>query len=192
MPGRTPAAALDAYYEPLRGALACLPGVASIVRPAGIGKVGDEGMWILNGPAGMDLGYGRVFAAQQAFAMVAAEDPSAGKFRITTKMYSYKLTVYGEDQWRMHWHPRAPAGSDREQRPHIHLPHNFKAHLPTPRMTLEKAIEWCFGFGVEPRCDDWTQRLTRAEEPHLQHRTWFDDPLRLIKSIVGASKKLKR
>lgn len=191
MPGRTPSAALEAYYQPLRDALACLPGAANIIRPQRIGKLGDEGMWILNGPAGMDLGSGRVFTAQQAFALVAAEDQSAGKFRITTKMYSYKLTVYGDDQWRMHWHPKSLAGSDREQRPHIHLPHDFKAHLPTPRMTLEKAIEWCFGYGVKPNCPDWTDRLTAAETPHIDHRSWFDNPVRLIRSVVGASRKRK-
>lgn len=191
MPGRTPTAALEAYYKPLRDALACLPGAANISCPQRITKIGDEGVWILNAPVGMILGAGIVFAARQRFALVEAKDKSAGKFRITTKMYSYKLTIYGEDQWRMHWHPKVPEGSDRESRPHIHLPHNFKAHLPTPRMTLEKAIEWCFGYGVSPNCKDWTDRLTRAESPHLEHRTWFDTSLRLIKNVVGASRKRK-
>lgn len=191
MPGRTPAAALDAYYKPLRDALSCLPGAANISCSDRITRLGDEGVWILNAPGGMILGSGVVFAARQAFALVEAADQSAGKFRVTTKMYSYKLTIFGEDQWRMHWHPQAQGGTDREQRPHLHLPPDFKAHLPTPRMTLEKAIEWCFGYGVKPNCPDWTDRLTAAETPHIDHRSWFDNPVRLIRSVVGASRKRK-
>ena len=59
-------------------------------------------------------------------------------------------------------------------------------------MTLEKAIEWCFGISVEPACEDRPTRLMRSEGPHIQHRTWFDSPRRVIQSILGASKKRGR
>ena len=43
-------------------------------------------------------------------------------------------------------------------------------------MTFENVIRWAIEFGVTRRHDDWENRLTLAETPHLLYRTWSDQP----------------
>jgi hypothetical protein len=55
-------------------------------------------------------------------------------------------------------------------------PVSSKSHLRTGRMTFETAIRWATEWGAEPRHEDWENRLTLAETPHLLYRSWSVDP----------------
>ena len=43
-------------------------------------------------------------------------------------------------------------------------------------MTFENAIRWAVDFGAEPLYDDWQDRLTLAETPHMLYRSWSATP----------------
>ena len=86
--------------------------------------------------------------------------------------YNYKLTLpEGGGAWRMHWHPGG--GSDVEFA-HLHLPPDFRRHLASERMPLEKAIQWCAQHDAPLTCDpdEAANRLMMIEAPHRLHRSW--------------------
>jgi hypothetical protein len=158
MPGRSPHAAIDAYIGPLQRAVSCLPGSGKIqILTTKIKKIGDQGAWVLNGgdDDGLHIpGLGSLSARQQ-FQLVATEPKPvaavAGKFRITTLSYRYKLTIDSEEI-RWDWHP---GGNSPEQRPHMHLSINPEAHLPCARTVFEDVVESCIALGATPTCPDW-------------------------------------
>ncbi|WP_009477409.1 hypothetical protein [Rhodococcus sp. JVH1] len=139
--------------------------------------MGDTGAWILNGATGMVLPRFGVFHAQQLFELVECDpkrfDLSAGKYRVSTRMYAYNLVA--DEGWKMQWHWH-PDGNSPEHRPHIHPTVNPKAHMPSGRHTLEDIVEGCIQLGAQPGCDDWAKRLLETSGPHKLYRTWVNDP----------------
>ena len=101
-------------------------------------------------------------------------DSTDGRIRVSTRMYQYKLSINGEDQWRIHWHPRGGP----VWRPHVHVLPDLTKHLPTGRITFEDAIEWCIELGATPTREDWGNILDASSAAHKLHRTWSDDPAR--------------
>lgn len=176
MPGRTAQEAVQNYIEPLRRALGCLDGYAQIRVSSRVDRVGDVGAWILNGPDGMELKNFGVLHAQQSFELVEADpekfDTSIGKLRVSTRMYIYRV-VHREWELRWHWHPE---GNSPEHRPHIHPSMDLKAHLPTPRFSLEEVVEACISLGARPAREDWSARLAETDGIHKLYRTWSNDP----------------
>ncbi|WP_330182751.1 hypothetical protein OHB26_03265 [Nocardia sp. NBC_01503] len=178
MPGRTPQEAVQNYIDPLKRAVGCLDGYSQIFVADRVGKVGSQGAWMLNGPEGMELkGFGTLFA-EQRFELVETDperfDISVGRFRISTRMYNYKLVREAEGiEIRWHWHP---VGNSHEFRPHIHPSFNLKAHMPSPRYSLEEIVESCISLGARPSCEDWQSRLLETDGIHKLYRTWSNDP----------------
>lgn len=125
----------------------------------------------------MDLkGFGRLHA-QQRFQLVYTDpkrfDISVGKLRVSTREYAYRIVHREGWEMRWHWHPE---GSSAEHRPHIHPSVNIKAHLPTPRYTLEEVVESCISLGARPSREDWQAQLAETGGIHKLYRTWSNDP----------------
>lgn len=183
MPGRTPAEAVRAFLEPLQSALAVLAHGKISTRGGQNPRVGTPQQWSLNDGGGVELltdnAEGLTLYAAMYWQVIEDERDGYGPYRVTTRGYDYSL-VQGDatEVWAMHWHP---SGSSWERLPHVHLgdvlfadtaPVSSKSHLRTGRMTFETAVRWCFQFGAEPLADDWDDRLTLAEAPHILHRSW--------------------
>lgn len=179
MPGRTPAEAVEAFLAPLRDAVNVLDDYSQILvsRRGGYRK-GETYSWVLCGPDGMRLsGLGR-FYAEMRFEIVDA-DPQKhdGPIRVSTRAYRYRLRIDGEaeDAWLIHWHP---TGNSPYKEPHLHLPNDFRRHLPTGRITFEKVIAWCIEFGARTRGSPQAalDQLALCEAAHLLYRSWSDTP----------------
>ncbi|MFF3179780.1 hypothetical protein ACFYVD_08010 [Rhodococcus pyridinivorans] len=182
MPGKSIHEAVDNYITPLRRAVLCLNSNAHIVLANRPHKVDDAGYWRLGDETGLRLKTRHDsrddwrFFAEQHFSAVEADpakvDPSLGKYRVTTTMYSYKLEVNGSPKWRMDWHPMRGVKAI----PHMHIEPNMKAHVPTGRQTLENAVWTCIDMGAVPACSDWESRLLESDFVHKLHRSWIDNP----------------
>lgn len=177
MPGHSPHEAEKNYLDPLQRAVSCLKGTAKIIHTKKTYHLHDQGSWMLNGPTGMELPKFGTFYAQQRYELVECDperfDYSLGRFRVSTRMYTYKLVANEGWEIRWHWHP---GGNSPEERPHIHPSMNLKAHLPTARQTLEEVVEGVIVLGAQARFDDWKDRLAVSDAIHKLHRTWVNDP----------------
>ncbi|MGH3863832.1 hypothetical protein [Actinokineospora sp.] len=182
MPGRTPEEAVDQFLGPLRRALKVLDGHARITLAAKGGfRKGQPYEWTLNAGQGMSLTQTGTFFASMRFEIVDSnpdehDEGHKGKFRCSTRAYNYKLaTPRGSDLWRIHWHP---VGVSPAKEPHIHLPPDLGRHLPTGRITFEKAIAWMIEYDAPLRLerDAALAELAEVEAGHLLNRTWSDRP----------------
>lgn len=179
MPGRTPQNAVDDFLRPLREAVRVLDGHCQFVIPRKGGFHKDvDYMWTLNSPKGMHLGTWGNFQAQMQFRIIDADrEQHDAPLRVTTLGYRYHhRRPDGTDSWRIHWHPH---GRSPVKGPHLHLPPTYDEHLPTGRITFEKAIAWCVDWGAPLRYgrQEALDRLAGAEAPHMLYRTWSDHPL---------------
>ncbi len=181
MPGRNPQEAVAEFLEPLREALRVLDGAANIsVSPKGGYRKRVRYAWVLNGASGLPLPPAGTFFAQMEFEVIDTDpeiDELGLPLRVTTKSYHYKLRDddAGQDHWRAHWHP---SGNSPVTWPHLHLPSDFKRHLPSERFTLENAIFWCAQYDAPLTCSmaEAEDRLVLAEAPHRLHRSWPPQP----------------
>lgn len=185
MPGRTPQAAYKAFVEPLGAALACVLRAPIICTPGGQKQLGRVHNLLIGHEAGsggyLALKGGRTkleMRARMQYEIIPCEDPAAGKYRVTTRAYEYSVrrqdTTVVVDY---HWHP-----GSKVKRPHAHMGNSElapsgvltnKDHLFGGRMTFESVVRTLIGeLGVAPMCDDWESVLDRAEQPHLDNRTW--------------------
>lgn len=172
MPGRTPPEAIKSYLTPLQAALSCL-GQVKLTLGSRPQKVGEYGFWNINAGIGIDTDVG-CFEASQRFQLIECppEERESGRYRITTLMYAYNLHMEaGTLSW--HWHPK---GKSTEARPHMHLPGDARGHYPTPRFTLEEAIEWVIQKGAVPARPDWQDQLILTGSVHRLYRSWHDSP----------------
>ncbi|MEV6646041.1 hypothetical protein [Amycolatopsis sp. NPDC051371] len=189
MPGHEPNEAVHEFLDPLEDAAAVLDGFSKllVLGKKGLYRVGQIYMWSLNGEAGMPLrsndgGDIGIFRAAMHFEVIEADPAKYGKpYRVTTRGYSYGLEekpkrgVAGNDLWRMDWHPNGRSPVDY---PHLHIAPNMKAHQPTPRLTFEKAVEWCIGFDAKLCCSpqEALSTLLLSETNHRLNRTWNERP----------------
>jgi hypothetical protein len=181
VPGRTEYEAVQNYLTPVIDGIRVLSPTAHLIPSPGSRNysVGAEGYWRLGDENGLALrsqdGRTLTFTASQAYRIVecdpAKHDMSLGCYRVTTTMYMYGLASEGSKLWDIHWHPD---GQGDEWRPHLHLPD--REHLPTGRLTIEDAVEWCVRFGVEPVVKDWENRLALSKGLHELHRSWSGTP----------------
>lgn len=188
MPGRTAPEAVSAFLGPIQQA-------ASVLGPCKITgtprystpRIGDEHEWSLCSGAGVDIrraegaprGRLRFFAAM-SWRLIEDDRPDYGPYRVTSTGYDYSLTADDDELWALHWHPN---GKSHIAYPHQHLGARVlapgghitnKDHLRTGRMTFEHAVRWVLDSGGAPACDDWEDRLTLAETPHILFRSWHD------------------
>lgn len=176
MPGRTPPEAFKAFIEPITSAVSCL-GQAKITCSAG-GQHAPEvdHAWSINNERGFSSA-GFHFEAIMNYRIVPDDREQYGPWRVKTLAYRYRLAVPEHDVFRLHWHP---AGVSRVNYPHLHaalspmekLTNSLDAHLPTDRMSLERAMQWAFELGMPAKRDDWPDVLAAAEAKHLLYRSW--------------------
>lgn len=191
MPGVTPADAVREFITPLQAALGCVAHGKISRTGGGNPQPGQQQQWSLNDGGGVTLRRRVGFPLQGQLELHASmywrviedEREGYGPYRVTTTGYDYSLVIGDKvELWAMHWHAQ---GRSHEAKPHLHLgdkilsafaPVTSKSHLRTPRMTFETAIRWAIEWGTEPLHDDWENRLTLAEAPHLLFRSWSVDP----------------
>lgn len=174
MPGRTPAEAFRAFIEPIQEALSCLGQAKAQSSPGGRTEPNQDHAWMINRGNGFTVKAWH-FSAEMGYRII--RDETNGPWRVHTTGYRYRLSVAGQDVFRMHWHPNSKSPI---RYPHLHanlspkqqLAESLGAHLETDRMSLERALRWAFELGMPPGRADWEQCLQRSEELHLQHRTW--------------------
>lgn len=139
---------------------------------------GQELAWLLNEGDGLELNGVGTYFAEMGFQIVRSdpEKHEGGKYRVTTLRYRYKLqNLMNEDLWRVHWHPD---GNSSFKEPHIHMPPDLKAHLLTPRITMEQTIQWCAQLGAPLTCtpEEAMNRLDQTSWPHVLYRSWSTSP----------------
>lgn len=183
VPGRTPEEAVRAFLNPIQQALKVLDGHAklTIAGKRGAYHRGQVYEWSLNGDSGMGLSYAGRFYASMRFEVVDSvpdqhDEEHQGAYHCTSRAYNYKLsTPRGSDLWRIHWHP---TGVSPAKEPHLHLPPDLDRHLPTGRITFEKAIVWLIEYDAPLRVERTLalRDLAKIEAPHLLYRTWSDVP----------------
>lgn len=184
MPGRTSIEAVDGFLAPLKGALACIAAAKISVSPGGRRDVGVDHSWTLNDGSGVDL-VGRTPAnprvpitlrAIMGYRIVSGdEDP----WRVRTTGYHYVIAAGDEEVLSYHWHPD---GRSHIQGPHLHVGGaaltpggvlTAKSHLPTETVSFESIIRLLIqDFGVEPRVEDWSERLELSEGVFRLYRNW--------------------
>jgi hypothetical protein len=164
VPGRTPQEAFDAFILPIRKAVTCL-GHAKVTTSTDRYNTSRKHVWHLNGNAGMAFAGGVHFEASMDFAYV----PHTDGWRVSSRGYRYKLSIGGDQQWRMDWHPNGPSPYVQ---PHIHMG-DGQAHLPTPRFTFEQAAGWVLSSGhVQPAIGEWEAVLDEGHLTHVTHASW--------------------
>ena len=178
MPGDSPYEAYVAFVEPLKAALSCIAHTKITVSPDGKHAVDRTHSWTLQRGLGARLRGGFRLDARMKYQIIRDDREGYGPYRVTTKAYDYALCREsdGVELFAQHWHPDSTYTA-----PHMHLgstllnpdePLSRVAHIPTSRATLEQAIRLSMALGVEPICDDWDDRLTLAEGPHVLFRSW--------------------
>jgi hypothetical protein len=98
-------------------------------------------------------------------------------WRITTSSYAFKLLYTAHQRVvAYHWHPQP---RNRVKVPHLHMPQHStpvdlsRAHLPTPRVSLEPVLRFAIEeLGVVPLRRDWQSVLDESEQAFLRDRTW--------------------
>ena len=188
MPGRTPYEAYSAFVTPLANALSCVARVKILCSAGGKTSLGRVHRLYLGGNEAGDhvklAGDVRLeLRARMRYEIIEDERKDYGPYRIRTRAYEYSLRQQnGQAVLEYHWHPD---GVSHEVRPHIHLGSTQlrpeavltnKDHTLSGRMTLESVIRQAINYGVEPLHDDWDDRLTGAETPHLLYRSWHANP----------------
>lgn len=172
MPGKSPYEANEAYLSPLKLATSCLSSRAHL-QPKRARFVGGRGFWDL-GDKGVSLktrsGASAIVVAGQEFACVECDPEEFGsRYRISTRSYSYELSIDGAVVLRMDWHP---TGVSKIPEAHIHTQPDDKLHIYVGRCTFEDFVLSCFEYGVEPARSDAVEVLKASRDLHVKHRTW--------------------
>jgi hypothetical protein len=117
---------------------------------------------------------GRVYlAAAQTFTHRQEETG----WRVQTLAYTYQTALnadLSDELLLWHWHPAQRPG------PHIHAVAEHategslrRLHLPTERVAFELVLRFLVEeLGVQPRRDDWSDKLKEGEEFFRLHRSW--------------------
>lgn len=181
MPGASPAAAVDAFLDPLREALACIGVAHFTLSPGARGEVGRTHAWTLNrGEQALELGTGLNFRASMRFEILdQGQSSGRSRFRVTTREYIYSYRQGKREILGAHWHP---IGSSRYLEPHYHVGgpaiadtgvYLERAHIPSHRVSFEEFIRLMISeLKVPPRCSDWEDRLRRTESTFKEYKTW--------------------
>lgn len=184
MPGRTPAAAVDAFVDPLKTALACVARGHITLSPKARSGGGKTSGWTLNGGDGVGVGGGLRLTAQMHFEVLdrgASEGDQ--RFRVATRAYLYALETDGGELFAAHWHP---TGTSHVDFPHWHFGSVVlsstgvfleRTHFPSPRVSFEHFLQLvCQVPGVTPLVTDHHERLTQLEAEFDQYKSWAIAP----------------
>lgn len=180
MPGATPAAAVSAFLTPLEVALACVAHAKFTLTPGARGEVGRTHSWTLNGDQAVQLGDVSLRATMQFECQDTGESRRDQRYRVSTRGYMYGISGAAGEIFSAHWHPNSQVSSFKA--PHYHLGdvalsdegvYLARAHIPSGRVSFEEIIRMLLEqFGVQPLCDDWSDRLDRTEKDFIDHRHW--------------------
>lgn len=189
MPGASPSEAIDRFLDPIRVALACLPGNAQVTLSRGARAGGDKvHRWFLNdGQSAAVLTREMLIDSTMHFRVLdLGRDKGRERYRATTVAYSY--TLLGKPKadgskreiLAVHWHPESKVSDFVD--PHYHVGaaaiastgvFTPRTHLPTHRISFEEFVRLLIDqFGVPPACDDWSDRLAKAETTFEAYRSW--------------------
>lgn len=113
------------------------------------------------------------------YSVIKDETLDPGPYKISTIAYSYTASdASGAGVLDFHWHPDAQS---HVKQPHLHIGTtqlsdaavlSNKNHIATGRVALESVIRQLItDHGVEPRCDDWNERLLLSESVFRLYRT---------------------
>jgi hypothetical protein len=181
LPGRTPAAADEAFLAPLRRALNCLTDVQLYAsRPA---KPGDVRVLALSeNPLRLRssiVAGGLLLRLLQQFRSVEEpKAPRSQRWHVSTVQYDYRLSRVedGKELLAWHWHPDLGV-----PHPHLHAgvsdEISRRLHLPCGRVSIESVLRLLLGeLGVRAKREDWPRVLDEAEAPFIQYRRWSSWP----------------
>jgi hypothetical protein len=181
MPGPNPAAAVEAFLDPLRDAVSCIGTAHITLSPRARGKVGETHAWTLNRGRPVALQSGWAFRAGMRFETLdLGQSEGRDRFRVTTREYIYSAELHGREFMSAHWHPLAK--NSEVEFPHYHFGaaaltpdggYLARAHIPSPRVSLEAFIRLMIrDLGITPARDDWEERLAQSETVFAEHRSW--------------------
>ena|SRR5215217_5895232 len=181
MPGRTPPAAVKAFTQPLQLALSCIGNVKIILSQGALGTVSETHSWLLNDGIPIALGNGLFFRASMKFETLdRGQSEKRWRYRITTREYIYEVTGPKSEQViSAHWHPLARNSKFAD--PHWHIGgvalakgdvYLDRAHIPSPRVSIEEFIRLMIEDFVQPRADDWDSRLRQTHNAFAKYKTW--------------------
>jgi len=168
LPGRTRAAARDAFLAPLCRSLSCVTDVQIIVS----GRSGDPAALTLSQePLPLRSAVSGVLQLRirQQFRLV---QEGRSHWRVSTVAYDYRLDDdAGRESVAWHWHP-----GSRITHPHVHvagLAIGARAHLPTGRVSIESVLRLLLDdLGVPARRPDYADVLAEAERLFIRQRRW--------------------
>ncbi|MGH3199607.1 MAG: hypothetical protein ACRDOH_05650 [Streptosporangiaceae bacterium] len=171
MPGRTPAAARDAFLSPLHQAISCVTN-AQFIRSGGQQPGDDlEALTLSREPLQLRSAVpgGLQLRIRHRFRLV---QESRSDWHVSTAAYWYRLDDdAGRELAAWHWHPQS-----RVVYPHAHVsgtPFGRLAHLPTGRVSIESVLRLLIGdLGVPARRADYAEVLDAAERAFIEHRRW--------------------
>lgn len=181
MPGASPNAALEAFLNPLREAVACLGGAQfDLTTGARGGDLATTHAWTLNGGAGLQLSGGRIFEATMHFKYRdAGRAAGRDRYRITTAGYLYSLACQSGEIVAAHWHPGSHSPVDT---PHYHigavaLSGDGKllesAHIPSPRVSLEAFILFMIDqMNMPATRTKWLKQLQASHATFQKYQSW--------------------
>lgn len=182
--GKKPAEAVQNFLSPLQVAATCV--TSSVFRPdpdgysAGCGHslILNKGEFVtLAGPDRLQL------AAALEYDVVRLDDPppgAEGPWKVRTRAYRYHVVAQDLAEVALwHWHP---GGSSKYIDPHMHIGRqqilpdaviSRATHHPTGRIAFEQVLQQLIQeFGIEPRRDDWNERLEESLARFAEWRTW--------------------
>lgn len=182
MPGRTPVGAFDAFVDPLRIALACVATCKLTTTAGGRHDVDVVHHLLSNRGGTIDVGgpHRLQLRIRMKYQIVKKDDLDDGPYKISTIAYSHTVTDRaGMGVVDFHWHPDAQS---HVKQPHLHIGAtqlsndailSNKNHLSTGRVSLETVIRQLItDHGVEPRCDDWYEKLALSDGVFQLYRSW--------------------
>ena len=180
--GKTPAAALNAYLEPLTRAVSCIT-QSNLVHNCYKPGDGEERFLVLahGDPVRVPVAAGghlRI-GIEQRFKVVETREPDRGPWKVSTLKYEYSICHDdGREILAYHWHP----GEQAHDQPHIHIcsgagtliPQVQSAYLPTGRIAVEAFVLMAIReFGVQHRRGEDYKRVLDASLAKFEaHKSW--------------------
>lgn len=170
MPGRTPAAAVNDYLEPLSRAVSCVTNSVLDVR-GGYYQSHEPHTMILAGGESAKLPQSHLAISVLGLYELVRYAGSGGPWEARTVGYYYALeNEAGQEIIAYHWHPGSAIGSVPDY-PHLHLGAGSRisfrelqqAHVPTGYVSLADFLRLVISdFQIKPLRDDWSRVLEEA------------------------------
>lgn len=179
MVARTPHRAAQEFFEPLQQALGCIVAGKIVTSPGGKSQPDKTHSWIINDGGMAAVGRDLFLVARMLYRIIRSDDG----WRVTTEAYQYAYKGKNSEIVSWHWHP---SGNSHYRLPHLHVGVAVpvktgvltpRSHLRTARTPFEEIVGIGISeLGVEPRTQDWRERLDACLNLFEMNRTWQDTP----------------